>query len=85
MDLQIVPSKEYNLEPFFVNAPYNDTVENLIYRISLTLTDVSVNSIILSFRGKRLEPVSKRLNELGISNLDQIDLIKAPSGCCNLI
>ena len=84
MDVQVLPTSDYSRDPFVIKVAYNDTVDNLLYTISLKITNVSVNEFEVWYKGKRLHPLDSRLNQHGLSHGESIELRKV-SACCQLL
>ena len=82
MDLEIRPDQSFNTQPFIIKIAYNETVENLIYTLSLSLVNVPVTEIVPYFKGKKLTPLSSKLNEFGISQEGFIEIRRKSSNCC---
>lgn len=84
MEICVRPSEYFNHEPFMVKVSYNDTVENVIMTITLTLINVPINKMNLKYSNKVLKN-SMRLDQIGISHGDTVDLLESKSNCCSLL
>ena len=84
MELRINPSEEIKVEPFVVKIDYNETLENLIYTISLTITTVPISSMRIFHKGRALKNLNSKISQNGISFGDTIDL-RAGSGFCCIV
>ena len=84
MELRINPAESFQTQPFVININYTETLENLIYTISLTITNVPVSEMRIYHNGKRLLPLTSKISERGLNFGDTIEL-RRDAGCCCLI
>ena len=84
MELRISPSAFFSTEPFVVKINYHETLENLIYTISLTIQSAPVTEMELYFNGKRLRPLDMKISQTGLAFGDNIELRRS-SGCCVIL
>lgn len=85
MELNIIPSEDYKTQPFVLKINYNETLENLIYTISLTITDVPVTEMQIFNNGRRLLPLNAKISESRLNFGDNIELKRNSSKCCTIL
>ena len=84
MELRVNPAENFSTSPFTVSITYNETVENLLVMISLTVTSVPINKFQISFNGRILKNKGARLDALGIKHGDAINLETSSNNYDNL-
>ena len=68
-----------------VDADYNETIENVLVKCSLVLTDVQIDHIMLTFNGRQLMP-TERLDQIGFVEGGVLVLRERNSkSCCALL
>lgn len=85
MEIRIQPSEYFASDPFTITIPYTETLENMIYTITLTLNNFQAKEMDLFYKGKKLGPMNAKLNTFGLSHGETVELKKASSTCCVLI
>ncbi|OMJ79018.1 hypothetical protein SteCoe_21049 [Stentor coeruleus] len=85
MEIRIQPSEYFMSDPFTITVPYTDTLENMLYAITLTLSNHQVQEMDLFYKGRKLGPMNAKLNTFGLSHGETVELKKAKSYCCVLI
>lgn len=85
MELRIEPAESYKSEPFVININYQETIENLIYTISLTITNVPVTEMRVFHNRKRLQNMDQKISQCGINFGDTIELRRGSSNCCLIL
>lgn len=84
MEVNIRPSEYYSTGPFTVKIAYNETVENLLVMISLSVTTVPLSEFQLSFNGRILKNKSATLDSVGIRHGDTVSLENKTNKCCEV-
>jgi hypothetical protein len=72
------------MNPFTIKITYNETLENLIIMISLTVTTVPISEFQLRHNGIVLKKRSMRLDQIGIRHGDTVELEQKISRCCRV-
>ena len=84
MEIEIRPSKHFNSQPFKISIAFNETIENLINMISLSITTVTVDDMEIIYQGKRIKNKKARLDQIGITNGGTVDLRRKSLRCCEI-
>lgn len=84
MDICVRPDGSYNHEPFMIRVSYNESVEKVIMTISLTLINAPIGKMTLKYNNKKLKN-SMRLDQIGVSHGDTVELEESKSNCCSLL
>ncbi len=84
MEILVKPSDFFNHGPFMVKVTYNETIENLINVISLTIMNIPITKMSLRYNNKAIKK-NMRLDQIGIRDQDSIDLVESKSNCCVLL
>jgi len=64
-----------------VDADYNETVENILVKCSLVLTDVRIDRMQLTFNGRELM-AGQRLDQIGFVEGGVLGLKERTTHCC---
>lgn len=67
-----------------VDADYNETVENVLVKCSLVLTDLRIDHMQLTFNGRELMGV-QRLDQIGFVEGGVMVLRERSTSCCALL
>jgi len=84
MLVHIQPEEKLGIETFTVDPRFNETIEDLVYMVSLKVTSIPANELQLSYQGKLLKS-SQTLESYSIQEGEILSLSKKSSGCCLLI
>lgn len=84
MELRVNPAENFSTAPFTVNITYNETIENLLVMISLSVTSVPIDKFQIRFNGRILKNKGARLDALGIKHGDAINLETKTNKCCQI-
>jgi hypothetical protein len=66
-----------------VDADYNETIENVLVKCSLVLSDVRMELIMLTFNGRELMP-TQRLDQIGFVE-GGVLVLRERKKCCSLL
>lgn len=67
-----------------VDADYNETIENVLVKCSLVLTDMNIDHVVLTFNGREVMP-RQRLHEIGVVEGGVLVLRERNKACCVLL
>jgi hypothetical protein len=84
MEILINPSEFFNHQPFMVKVNYNETIENVISIISLTLINTPITKMSLRYNRKAIKK-NLRLDQIGINYGETLDLVEHKSSSCLLL
>ena len=84
MEILVRPSEYFNSQPFIIKVSYNETIENTLSIISLTLVNTPITKMSLKLNNKAIKK-NLRLDQIGISHGEAIDLVETKSDCCLLL
>ncbi len=67
-----------------MDADYNETIENVLVKCSLVLSDVQIDHVMLTFNGSELRPM-QRLDQIGFVEGGVLVLREKHKSCCALL
>lgn len=77
---------DFGRERFTIDVDYNESVENLLVKVSLQITDIPPAEMSLFLHGERVKETD-HLDSLGVKENDVVELRKKTRSeyCCRLL